>query len=162
MPPHFFGPCPKKREWHPKEKRLFIWLGAPIVAGWAQPQGGVYLKHRLTSSMEIQDFISSSSLPGSGETPAAFGFNTGFARLAGTLDIRISLVGAGFHPPPGALSLHVVHGSAEGSSKACTKIIHGAPRLMRRVFVCPVPYAGPVIIALSCRPLSPRGLRLRS
>ena len=24
IPPHFFGPCPKKREWSPKEKRLFL------------------------------------------------------------------------------------------------------------------------------------------
>ena len=30
MPPHFFGPCPKKREWRPKEKRLLYGLRAPI------------------------------------------------------------------------------------------------------------------------------------
>jgi len=61
MPPHFFGPCPKKREWRPKEKRLIM--------------GGVYLKYRLTSSMEKQDSISSRSLTESGETPPAFGYD---------------------------------------------------------------------------------------
>ena len=34
IPPHFFGPCPKKREWSPKERRLLgaqhpSWLGGP-------------------------------------------------------------------------------------------------------------------------------------